>query len=118
MTPDPVAATARAAALGYDKVLSSGGAHTAGEGAAVLREMVSVTGGRLSVVAGAGVRPGNVGRLIAATGVREVHASAGVPGPAPDARLLEHGFALGPRRETDAATVRRLRAAAVEAWKR
>jgi copper homeostasis protein len=109
LTPDPAAATARAAALGYDKVLSSGGARTAVGGAAVLRRMVSAAGGRLAVVAGGGVRPENVGRLIAATGVREVHASAGVPGPAPDARLLELGFALGPRRETDAATVRRLR---------
>ena len=118
LTPDPVAATARAAALGYDKVLSSGGARTAVGGAAVLRRMVSAAGGRLSVVAGGGVRPGNVGRLIAAAGVREVHASAGVPGPAPDARLLELGFAPGPRRGTDAATVRRLRAAAVEAWQR
>ena len=93
-------------------MLSSGGARTAGEGAAVLRRMVSVAGDRLSVIAGGGVRPENIGRLIAATGVREVHASAGVPGPAPDARLLEYGFAPGPRRETDAATVRRLRAAA------
>jgi copper homeostasis protein len=89
LTPDPAAATARAAALGYDKVLSSGGARTAVEGAAVLRAMVSAAGGRLAVVAGGGVRPGNVGRLIAATGVREVHASAGVPGPVPDARLLD-----------------------------
>src|SRR5689334_17374550 len=37
LTPDPVAATARAVALGYDKVLSSGGARTAVGGAAVLR---------------------------------------------------------------------------------
>jgi copper homeostasis protein len=34
LTPDPIAATGRALALGYDKVLSSGGARTANGGAA------------------------------------------------------------------------------------
>jgi copper homeostasis protein len=112
LTPDPVAATARAVALGYDKVLSSGGARNAIEGMAVLREMVSVAGDRLSVIAGSGVRPDNVERLIAATGVREVHASASLPGPMPSVKLVDYGFASGPRRETDVQTVRRLREAA------
>jgi copper homeostasis protein len=117
LTPDPIAATGRALALGYDKVLSSGGARTASEGAAVLRQMVSVAGNWLSVIAGSGIRPDNVGQLIAATGVREVHASASVPGPVPNARLLEYGFMCGPRCGTDLATVRRLREAAMKAWK-
>lgn len=117
LTPDPIAATGRALALGYDKVLSSGGARTASEGAAVLRQMVSVAGNWLSVIAGSGIRPDNVGQLIAATGVREVHASASVPGPVSNARLLEYGFMCGPRCGTDLATVRRLREAAMKAWK-
>ncbi len=93
-------------------MLSSGGARTAIEGMAVLREMVSVAGDRLSVIAGSGVRPNNVERLIAATGVREVHASASLPGPMPSVKLVDYGFASGPRRETDVQTVRRLREAA------
>jgi copper homeostasis protein len=117
LTPDPIAATGWALALGYDKVLSSGGARTANGGAAVLRQMVSVAGNRLSVIAGSGIRPDNVGQLIAATGVREVHASASVPGPVPNARLLEYGFVSGPRCGTDLAAIQRLRAAAMKVWK-
>jgi copper homeostasis protein len=117
LTPDPITATSRALALGYDKVLSSGGAHTASEGGAVLREMVSAAGNRLSVIAGSGVRPDNIGQLIAATGVREVHASASEPELVPNARRVEFGFASGPRCRTDPATVQRLRAATMEGWK-
>jgi copper homeostasis protein len=111
LVPDPVAAVREAAALGFDKVLSSGGAPTAIEGAATLAAMVAETGDRLSIIAGSGVAPGNVAQLIAKTGVREVHGSASTPGPQPDAATLRLGFATGPRRRTDEAIVARLRAA-------
>jgi hypothetical protein len=44
--------------------------------------------------------------------VREVHASASLSGPMPSVKLVDYGFASGPRRETDVQTVRRLRVAA------
>ena len=110
LVPEPVAAVSEAIALGYDKILSSGGAPTAIEGAATLAAMVEAAGERLSIIAGAGVRPDNVAGIIAATGVREVHGSASCPGPKPDAGTLRLGFATGPRRTTDQAIVRQLRA--------
>lgn len=60
-------------AAGVSRVLSSGGAPTAREGADVLAALVRQAGGRLVVMAGGGVREENVGDIIATTGVREVH---------------------------------------------
>jgi len=111
LVPDPVSAVREAAELGYDKILSSGGALTAIEGMATLAAMVDAAGDRLSIVAGSGVTPDNVGQLIAGTGVREVHGSASRPGPDPDAGTMRLGFAAGPRRRTDRMIVQRLRAA-------
>ena len=103
-----------AVALDYDKILSSGGARTAVEGAATLAAMVAAAGDRLSVIAGSGVTAANVARLVAETGVREVHGSASAPGPEPDAATLRLGFATGPRRRTDSRIVAQLRAALQE----
>lgn len=114
LVTDPVAAVRQAAGLGYDKILSSGGAPTAIEGMATLAAMVEAAGDRLSIVAGSGVTPDNVGRLIEDTGVREVHGSASSPGAAPDAGTLRLGFATGPRRRTDRMIVQRLRTAITE----
>jgi copper homeostasis protein len=111
LVPDPVAAVSEAIALGYDKILSSGGAPTAVEGMTTLAAMVAAAGERLSIIAGSGVTPDTVMRIIAGTGVREVHGSASRPGAEPDAATLRLGFATGPRRATDLAIVERLRAA-------
>ena len=111
LVPDPVAAVGEAIELGYDKILSSGGASTAVEGMATLAAMVAAAGERLSVIAGSGVTPDNVARIIAGTGVREVHGSASSPGPEPDAATLRLGFATGPRRATNQAIVQRLHSA-------
>lgn len=61
-------------ALGVDRVLTSGGAPTAQEGAASLRRLTLQAAGRLTVVAGGGVRAHNVAALVAESGVTEVHA--------------------------------------------
>lgn len=111
LTPDPVAATAQAAALGYDKILSSGGAQTAIEGAARLAWMVAEAGSRLAIIAGSGVNPDNALQLVVKTGAREIHSSASISGPEPDTVTLGLGFAAGPRRQTDSRIVARLRAA-------
>ncbi|MBF9072697.1 copper homeostasis protein CutC [Streptacidiphilus fuscans] len=74
---DPVAAAALAPALGLDRILTSGGAVSAGEGAAVIAEMVTAAPG-VQVMAGGGVRPTDI-TLLAATGVSAVHLSAKRP---------------------------------------
>lgn len=111
LVADPVAAVREAVALGYGKILSSGGAATAIDGTATLAAMVVEAGERLSIIAGSGVKPDNVARIITDAGVREVHGSASTVGAEPDAATLRLGFATGPRRVTDEAIVRRLRAA-------
>jgi copper homeostasis protein len=73
-TPDLARALDTLAALGVDRVLTSGGAATAAEGAPVLAALVARAGSALTVVAGGTVRAGNVAALVAATGVSEVHA--------------------------------------------
>ena len=76
-----------------------------------LAAMVVEAGERLSIIAGAGINPDNVARLVAETGVREVHGSASAPGAELDAAVLRLGFATGPRRQTDRTIVAQLRAA-------
>jgi copper homeostasis protein len=59
--------------LGVTRVLTSGAAPTAFEGSDRLRALVSQSAGRITVLAGAGVRESNVRDLVLRTGVREVH---------------------------------------------
>jgi copper homeostasis protein len=59
---------------GARRVLTSGGAASAIEGADRLAELVRQAGTRLTVLAGGGVRARNAVELIARTGAREVHA--------------------------------------------
>lgn len=63
-------------AVGVDRVLTSGGADSAHDGAARIARAVAAADGRIAVMAGGGVRPERVGELLAATGVRDVHLSA------------------------------------------
>ncbi len=80
------------------------------DGAATIAAMRRRAAGRIVVMPGSGVRPDNVAALIAATGAREVHASAGTAMPGSDAKVAELGFAA-PLARTDQATVAALRSA-------
>jgi copper homeostasis protein len=59
--------------LGVTRVLTSGGAPTALEGAEIIAALVDQAGDRITVVAGGGIREQNVSDVVARTGVREVH---------------------------------------------
>ena len=63
-------------ALGVERVLTSGAARSALEGADTLRMLVAQAGDRIIVMPGAGVRPDTIGELARFTGAREFHASA------------------------------------------
>jgi copper homeostasis protein len=76
-TPDPLAAIDTLAALGVARVLSSGAAPTAIEGAYTLAAMVERAEDAVRVVAGGGVRGHNVAELVRRARVREVHARCG-----------------------------------------
>lgn len=82
-TPDVVAALTTLVALGVDRVLTSGGASTAAEGAATLAALVARAGDAITIVAGGRVRADGIAALVRETGVSEVHARViREPGPA------------------------------------
>jgi len=76
-TSDPLAAVDDVMSIGVTRVLSSGGAASALDGAEALRAMVERAGASLSIVAGGGVRAANVAELVRRSGVREVHTRCG-----------------------------------------
>jgi copper homeostasis protein len=72
---DPVLVAEYCTSLGVERILSSGGAATALQGAPILRQLVRSASG-IRVAAGGGVRPENVVELVERTGVGEIHFSA------------------------------------------
>lgn len=59
--------------IGVTRILTSGGAPTALEGASVISALVAQARNRITIIAGGGIREKNVRDVIARTGVREVH---------------------------------------------
>ncbi|MTD16083.1 copper homeostasis protein CutC [Nakamurella sp. YIM 132087] len=76
---DPLHALDDLMELPVDAVLTSGGAPDAAAGAELLAELVRRSDREVEVIAGGGVRPGNVVALVRATAVHTVHFSASVP---------------------------------------
>ncbi|GGC16190.1 copper homeostasis protein CutC [Cellulomonas carbonis] len=72
---EPLRAVDRLADLGVVRVLTSGGRPRAADATVELRTLVAHAAGRLQVMAGGGVVPGDVARLVRA-GVDAVHLSA------------------------------------------
>ena len=73
--PDRSETLERLISLGVERVLTSGGAPTAPEGADEIRRLVVQAKGRIAILPGGGINPNNVARLVKQTGVREVHFS-------------------------------------------
>lgn len=61
--------------LGVQRILTSGGAPTAGQGAERIGELVRQSNGRIEILAGGGVNADTVARLVQVSGVREIHFS-------------------------------------------
>lgn len=70
---EPRLALERLISLGVERVLTSGQAPTAFEGAELLAALVRHAGSRIGIVAAGGVRAHNVGELVRRTRVKEVH---------------------------------------------
>jgi copper homeostasis protein len=110
LVPDQFEALETAVELGFERILTSGGALTAMAGAARLADLVERAGDRIAILAAGGLNPGNAAELVARTGVSEVHGSCGgrateglATGHADLARAL--GFVPDGLRDTDEATV-------------
>jgi copper homeostasis protein len=65
-------------AAGVDRVLTSGGEQRVEDGAAKVKELSHVASGRIAIMVGGGITESNAHRVIAATGIHELHASAAV----------------------------------------
>lgn len=105
---DMDAALDLAIALGFSRILTSGGARHAEEGLKTLARLARRSAGRITIMPGGGVRPENVARLLAIPGIREVHASCSHLARS-ESRLAELGFSPETTRRTDAETVRALK---------
>jgi copper homeostasis protein len=79
-TPDAEAALESLIAIGIDRVLTSGHAATASEGIPMLARLVARAAGRITMLAGGGVRPENARAIVEGTGVHEIHSSGALPG--------------------------------------
>lgn len=112
---DPLAALEAVIALGFDRVLTSGGATSAMAGRPMLAALVRQARGRIRILAAGGIDAHNVGAILD-TGADEIHASCQVPATAPDARLIELGFAQPRPGRITASSVKAL-ASAIGEWR-
>ena len=104
---DPAAELEFAIKAGFTRILTSGQRPTAPQGQECLALLHAQAAGRIAILAGSGVNAGNVGALIRATGVREVHASCRRPASSSATEGGEFGFGPMPG-QTDPAAIRAL----------
>ena len=95
LTPDPRVTMQTAADLGVSRVLTSGSATTALEGADTIRSLVRAAGSRVEVVAAAGVRGGNAAEILRRTGAGGLHGSCAGP------TVEDPGLGMGALRPMD-----------------
>jgi copper homeostasis protein len=110
LVPDLSEAIELAVFLDFERILTSGRATTAWEGADDLERAIAIAAGRISIMPGAGVNVQTIDRLLPRLNIAEIHASCSVAARQPDERALALGFAVEGARRTDAATVRLLKA--------
>lgn len=75
MNQEPLEALEVVIGCGCHRILTSGCQPSAEAGIDTLRQLVKQASGRITILAGAGVTPGNVAKIVAETGVAEVHGS-------------------------------------------
>ncbi|MEE2941360.1 MAG: copper homeostasis protein CutC [Planctomycetota bacterium] len=100
LTPDPVATLEIAAGLGVSRVLTSGAAATALEGAETIKALVEAARARVEVIAASGVRGANAAEVLRRTAAGALHGSCA--GAVVDAPGLGMG-ALRPMDPSEAA---------------
>lgn len=96
--------------LGFERILTSGGAPTAVQGRGEIADLVQRAAGRIEILPAGGVRPENVPQLLSETGCKQVHASlrsvVADPTLAWNTKLKPQ---MGERKATDAKLVRAMR---------
>jgi copper homeostasis protein CutC len=108
LAADLPAALDTAIALGFDRILTSGGAPRAIDGRTMLATLGRRAAGRIVILAGSGVTPDTLPAILA-TEVREVHASCRTAlAPSPPSDEIRFGFVAGAPTITDETIVSRL----------
>jgi len=80
------------------------------QGLDVLAAVFADAAGRIIIMPGVGIGPGNIGQMMAWLPLREVYAPCNVAGPA-QGQPVEMGFGVPTARATDAGRVRAMKAA-------
>lgn len=112
LLPDPVASVDIAIELGFDCILTSGGALTADAGTAVIAAMMERAGDRIEIMVGSGVREENAAAIRRATQVNWLHSSC-ARAEANRSDIKRFGFGPAVRRLSDPNRIRALKAAAM-----
>jgi copper homeostasis protein len=115
LAPDRDAALETIIGLGMKTILTAGGGRTARDGVDGLRALVTQAAGRIEILAGIGVTPGNVADIVSLSGVSSVHASCATPAlasttAASDRDWLDQQLRSG-QRDTDESLIKAMRAA-------
>ncbi|MEX2213059.1 MAG: copper homeostasis protein CutC [Phycisphaeraceae bacterium] len=117
LTPDPFEALEMLIDLGVTRILTSGQASTAAEGAEVIRRLIKQAAGRIEILPGGSIRAHSVADLIKATGCDQVHAALRVSRSDPSTVTRPHlrfglntGLPEGEFEEVDEESVRAMRA--------
>ncbi len=111
VVPDMDEALEAAIALGFPRILTSGGARSALEGIETLARLSELAAGRIVIMPGAGVRPPVVQTLLDRFPITEIHAScSAIPFYDPESRVAKLGFTGAGRKGTDEEAVRELKA--------
>lgn len=111
LCPDLAQATKLAIDLGFERILTSGGARAAPQGLLGLQRCFDAAAGRIAVMPGAGINAGNVHLLRERLPLTDVHASCSAPLPPASPQVQAFGFDAGGRRQTSSTQVAALRAA-------
>jgi copper homeostasis protein len=115
LCPDLAQATRLAIELGFERILTSGGAGKAPDGLGGLQRCFEAADGRITIMPGAGIDATNIDVLRARLPLTDVHASCSVPLPAPSRQVAAFGFDAGGRRQTSPDKVAALKAALLAA---
>ena len=107
---DLARATSLAIEMGFERILTSGGARSAADGLAGLERCFVAAAGRITIMPGAGINADNVHLLRARLPLSDVHASCSEPLPAASPQVMALGFDSGSRRQTSSAKVAALKA--------
>lgn len=109
LTPNKPEAVATAKALGFRRILTSGGALTAAGGTETLAAMMQTAGDSLIIMPGSGVSLETLPKLTPLA-FREIHASCASPLPS-GGQARAFGFQSGSEKRTDRTKVAALKAA-------